>query len=1741
MHWIGYLDEPQEITASEATFVAYPDVAGMRSQLPRRPVAVTCPHELGSELTNVNWSSVTRFDGADCGYRRIQGTNTTAIVGSSSMIGFYGALIGDVGPTANSIQVVISTAFRDAGMRFIVSDEVRIGAGTEYLGVTSVAVSLDGLTWTLGVSRAVRGGDPASYTAGATTFFANCQKTTSACKCRGNYGNNPNDTYIDPGGAWEAAHGGPPAIDRSRNYFGAVPIITGYQAGKFQTQADQKAAFNRVFFAGNQSAYDKPLPLVYGRSRLANPILICAFAQGAFLTTLWALCEGTLATNPNDNQQSEFRYLDGGGNGTETNTGVLNPHYQYNAFLPDPAPPASWAATDTNPYPERYFRVNGSLRHDHKAGFGSQVGIGNQEQLEPSSVFLPNIPDFQTNRLGFWGMTWVILRIDTTNNPSIDASGASINGAFGIQYGRLVRVYSNTTSFAEKATTNDAWVMLDVLASRRAGAGVPYTQIHIQSFLDHAAYCDTLVRDVAKNDGTMAKRFTFNGALDTAKADGEWMSQLAMGSSATRPFLDAQGLYKIKTLRAVTADELAAAPLFSDKDAESRNILWENGETTVKKFCRRRKDAVPNQIRATFVNAAQTTSYQADAFIGGDGFTIALISGSGTGLFIPGVDRVAINGTGSYLVTAETHVGNVTTSLTVSPAILGNTGLPYTNIHRASVANLSDFQKIEIVINDEASQALLSGGIRNIVPKSIDLVGCTTLDQAVRRATLVARIGEFGEGGLANNDGLRWSIFVKGGSDCEIGDVVPLESNKLDPILERYWRITDINETPFTLPDGTIVFRRDFEAMVHDNSFFDDTGFTISEIIPLNPGSALNAEPPAVATFGVTDQGTIDENGTLMTNLTFTYTLPDQSPELIRSIVIMRSHDDGSGNPAGGWRLVTELSSSPTTIKYPVSGQVEWFCALSRPLTGHLPNIDTKLADDSYQYPRVSCLVDGMADTALSTPTGLQAFGEESKIHLIWNAYTGTDSKLLKSFNVYRNTVNDSSTATLIGSAGNATKYDDFDPTLVPTTLYYYWIRGVSKLQNTTINGVAQSGLSPFSAVASDNPGSDATVPNAPVINVLRDVTNLDGNFTFIIGVDAPRVGDPNGSGETAPTNWDTVEQIQIQIAIDSGFTSIVWDQTYGFTRPPFTVDYEVQAADIGTFYFRARVINIFGNGAWSATFTRSTNYAIDTDIMGVPTNVTVATKGAGNDLNGNEVEIDFTLPGPQTDGFWGKEYMIHNSPTLPDPDVDATNSAYAVTGAAGTGSITVGSNVLTDNSKTFTTAGPGLTGRRVMVFSEKRPTSGTWSMAGNIHVATIQSNDAHHLVLDRKMRLSGTNIQYAVLSAGGQTTEEKVKGSNIFLDSTQSAVITNASSQHSLRIPTGLQGNAYLWLSLWNLWGAGALYSYPLAVTVHGIAIADIVGDGLTPSAPTGVGVAGAFRSLIINWTNAANTDLVSTEIWRAAVNNVASATKVATVPFPQQVWADEAVPSGTTYYYWIRHVDKDGNTSPYHAANTSGSSGTTVTATLTGTEIAALTITAANIVAFSITADRVTTTSLDAFSANLGNITSGTITAATFQTAASGARVSIDASNGLQMIDGSANVILQLPLTGSVARIFQIAPISTSSAGGTYLFNGDLSAYMTMRDKLHVSLASSDLLEFGSSVGLSSSLYVNAPEYKIAGTTVIDTSGGVHLRPFGSKAAFKAGVTAYEAAFYADGGVLYVGTYDGGSFWSAAMSIVP
>jgi len=107
---------------------------------------------------------------------------------------------------------------------------------------------------------------------------------------------------------------------------------------------------------------------------------------------------------------------------------------------------------------------------------------------------------------------------------------------------------------------------------------------------------------------------------------------------------------------------------------------------------------------------------------------------------------------------------------------------------------------------------------------------------------------------------------------------------------------------------------------------------------------------------------------------------------------------------------------------------------------------------------------------------------------------------------------------------------------------------------------------------------------------------------------------------------------------------------------------------------------------------------------------------------------------------------------------------------------------------------------------------------------------------------------------------------------------------------------------------------------------------DTTAPATPTGLAATGTLESITLDWDDNTEDDLSHYEVWRHTSNSSGSATKIANTFASRFV---DTLPSGTTtYYYWLKAVDRTGNasafTSSVSGAANSQSGGVTYTLTL-------------------------------------------------------------------------------------------------------------------------------------------------------------------------------------------------------------------
>jgi hypothetical protein len=1255
--WSGWCDEASEINAEHATIPANPLFALPNVMVPKRQVGMPCSNVFGN---TANWLNSIDFDGSECPYQR------------TSTIGFTATLQTTLDATTDPITFTIRWGATAIAGGALVKKSHVLKIGSEKFLITNSPAAPNGSgDQSVTCSRAYRATTRATHAISDTVLFANCFKSDADCTRHGMFGNNPNDTYAS--GA------------KKRNYFAGFPFVTGYQTAKVTNPHLGPPTVHRLPFSGNESAYGRLLPLVYGHVRISDPILLVAKPEGDFLSTLWLVAEGVLATNSTDHDQT-------------------TPVHAY-----------------VN-YADGIF-VNGIGRHDSRPGYGIEAYNGTQDAPEPGTPFFPagagQVDDFIISNLGFWGTARVVLRINTKSNPSVDLKSQSISGAMEIAYGRLVKVYTDPVTILLKATTNPAWVLFDVATSKRSGAGLDASRINVQSFIDLADYCDTTV--TSTDDGSSVPRWSFNGILDQRKSFSEWMHLICLGAYALPPFLDKDGNLKVKALKSET---LSGLPIFSSKvaSATTRNIVWDGDSSSLTKNRRLITD-IPNEIRVNFIDK-------------------------------------------------------------------------------------SDYARVMAVIPDEDSQTdfgIKAGDqSRRVVSKTIDLPGTSTLDEAARIGTLILRAGEFGQGGLSNNLSVTFKAFYRDAEDLEIGDIIEVEDDLLDASLgERYFRVTHMSLQSMGVDGGGFVFVREIEAVLHSNAIYDDTAFTVSRFDRIDPAGASDGEPPAVTSLAVAEAGVWDTNNNPTTRLTFTYTDPSPKDNFL-SVAIFVSNDDGSGNPTGDWRYITDLFASGESFEFEITNTRKHFAAVSRALSGHHGDIDSLDDTGAYKYPRVSVIVDGITDT-MPAPATLEIFAAGLSVSVRWAAYTGDDLKLFKTFRVYRNTVN---------NFGTATKISELDGTVFVDTLansataYFYWVAGVSRFN---VEGTAAG---PVTVTAPDGSGSDTGVPDAPLVAEVRALGSfLVNEWGMLIGMQA--------FGGAA--NWNTITHYQFQVTMDPAFVSFPVETSLDIERkgsPPQTIDFYTNFP--GTYYIRGRVKNSFGYSAWSSTLTRTTDsldsLTNDTDLVAGVT-PTLAVRGVSTNLHlaGNEFEMAFSIPATNTSSYFGYQGIIHNSSTLPTATTQETGTA---------GAINAGLANLVDLTKSWTI--DQWAGKDLVVFAPERSGSPSYDYEGQIVLAQIISNTANTIVFNatsQNLHRTLTGCKYYVVNhgAGHHFHEKLFASSTVFInEGIFAATFNRLNNSRKIRF-SGVTGAIWVWVILFNNLGAGRVTASPPTATFSGVTTGEI------------------------------------------------------------------------------------------------------------------------------------------------------------------------------------------------------------------------------------------------------------------------------------------------------------------------------
>lgn len=193
----------------------------------------------------------------------------------------------------------------------------------------------------------------------------------------------------------------------------------------------------------------------------------------------------------------------------------------------------------------------------------------------------------------------------------------------------------------------------------------------------------------------------------------------------------------------------------------------------------------------------------------------------------------------------------------------------------------------------------------------------------------------------------------------------------------------------------------------------------------------------------------------------------------------------------------------------------------------------------------------------------------------------------------------------------------------------------------------------------------------------------------------------------------------------------------------------------------------------------------------------------------------------------------------------------------------------------------------------------------------------------------------------------------------------------------------------------------------------------------------------------------IAGVEIWAATSNNRAAAAKIGDGQIPQ--FAHTGLSTSTTRYYWARPVDRSGLIGEWYPVSATAG----VSATSSSTALAPGSVGNVELAAGAVTFDKVNIATLSSLTVDAGAITGGSITGVTFtgglfQTATSGRRVRMSASDNYLRVYNAAGAQVgafgdghssSTVLSVTVSAISTAAFIQNTSTGPALTVQGFMS----------------------------------------------------------------------------------------------------
>ncbi len=554
-------------------------------------------------------------------------------------------------------------------------------------------------------------------------------------------------------------------------------------------------------------------------------------------------------------------------------------------------------------------------------------------------------------------------------------------------------------------------------------------------------------------------------------------------------------------------------------------------------------------------------------------------------------------------------------------------------------------------------------------------------------------------------------------------------------------------------------------------------------------------------------------------------------------------------------------------------------------------------------------------------------------------------------------------------------------------------------------------------------PPTQAAKPDPPIVGVSAEGFQSDfGSYQFKVGIAFSSTIGQGGCTKShlqmvpTGTSWDVVTGF----AIVPGMESLERDS---LPRPPYVAT--TQVSTYGKWDFSARLYNEIANewSNWSSPISKETQKGTqDLGVPGCPVSFKIANLSAQS--LGHDVQIQVQEPDSNAKTIWGYDFQANG--TLFDDTVSNTTGLKGIllggpTLGEETGTIVITGNTLTDLAKSWST--DQWAGKVLYIYRSMNLTTGTivYPFGGIIatNTATVITMAGTGVFQGLNEETGSVAVKYIIADGWIQvgTDIDYAASPMTFFNQLRAVPGTHPDAEHWVHTfkysRTGywrVRAKNYYGCGQWFYWDGGtgtankasAVTFTPTYITTDAIGNLQITTGKLADAAVTAVKQArGTLPSNVnIEWT---------------ATSNIKISWGNGTVFYPDGT--SEAFASGDTgnlstdTTYWIYKIVGNSTLQVTSSPETAVGDNKVPIAVLRTTSVAGEKATVQSPWGGSIlTAARIIVGDLAAL-----NSTAVIFTAGLIRTAASGARIQTDSTNGVQSIDSSGNTRVRMPTSGT------------------------------------------------------------------------------------------------------------------------------